>query len=75
MFDEKYANEKAWDQPRNKLDKNCFLEIPRPMLMYNLPESKVRIWIMRVPPIEVSQVLCLRDVPNEADLIAWEKNH
>ena len=43
MFDEKYANEKAWDQPRNKLDKNCFLEIPRPMLMYNFPESKVRI--------------------------------
>jgi len=43
MFDEKYANEKPWDRPRNKLNKNCFLEIPRPTLTYNFPESKVHI--------------------------------
>lgn len=54
---------KAGDRPRNKFSKNCFLEIPRPMLMYNLPKSKV--CIIRVLPTEVSQVPCPRDVPNE----------
>lgn len=28
------------DRPTNKFDKNCFLEIPRHMLMYNLPRAR-----------------------------------
>lgn len=42
MFNDRCANEKSQDRPRNKCYKNCFLEILRHVLIYNLHGARSR---------------------------------
>ena len=62
MFNERYQMKKAQDRhrrdrPRNSSNMNCFLEIPKHTLMYNLPRARSRSESFWFLPLKLAKCL------------------